>query len=170
MAEIIHFLTADSGLLTVKRSILYLIILGINLALLGFNPLAVSAGSEIQADELELTPDQVLTLKSLNQQFHRDQAQIRRKIMIKRLELKTLNTEEIKAEQVEELRREIQSLLIQAREKALFFRQEAIQVFTPRQREKISAENDLGFHCRGWLRRGGRWGMGAGRGESGTPR
>ncbi|MBI4767171.1 MAG: Spy/CpxP family protein refolding chaperone [Deltaproteobacteria bacterium] len=146
------------------RNLLYLLILGIGLGPMGFETRAVSAGPEIRADDLELTPDQAQTLKTLNQQFHREQAQIRRKIMIKRMELRTLNAEEIRADEGEELRREIQALLLQARERSLYYRQEAYQVLTPEQRKKIPVETDLGFHCGGWFRRGGRWGMGSGSG------
>jgi Spy/CpxP family protein refolding chaperone len=137
---------------------------------MGFEPLVFSAGSEVRADDLELTPDQDQTLKTLNQQFHREQAQIRKKIMIRRMELRTLNAEEIRAEKGEEIRREIQTLLLQGRERALFYRQEATQVLSPEQRKKISAETDLGFHCGGWFHRGGRWGIGTGSGGPGSSR
>lgn len=154
----------DCGVRTLIRDILYLLILGITLGPLGFPPPAVSAGPEIRADDLELTPDQVQTLKTLNQEFQREQAQIRRKVMIRRMELRTLNAEETRAGKKEEIRREIQTLLFQARERSLYFQQEAILVLTPEQRKRISVETDLGFHCGGWFRRGGRWGMGSGSG------
>ncbi len=86
--------------------------------------------------------------------------------MIRRMELRTMNAEEIRAEKGEEIRREIQSLLFQARERSLHYRQEAILVLTPEQQKRISVDTDLGFHCGGWHRRGGRWGMGAGGGGS----
>jgi hypothetical protein len=146
------------------RNFLYLLILGISLGPLGFAPPAVAAGPEIRTDDLELTPDQVQTLKTLNQEFQREQTQIRRKVMIRRMELRTLNAEEIRADKGEEIRREIQALLFQARERSLYFQQEAILVLTPEQRRRLSVETDLGFHCGGWFRRGGRWGMGTGSG------
>ena len=90
--------------------------------------------------------------------------------MIKRMELRTLNAEEIRAEKGEEIRREIQTLLIQVRERSLYYQQEATLVLTPGQRKKISVETDLGFHCGGWFRRGGRWGMGSGSGGPPTSR
>jgi Spy/CpxP family protein refolding chaperone len=155
---------ADGGVRNFIRNLLYLFILGISFGPMGFQPPAVSAGSEIRADDLELTPDQVQNLKTLNQQFQREQAQIRRKVMIKRMELRTLNAEEIRAEKGEEIRREIQALLFQARERSLYYRQEAALVLTPEQRKRLSIETDLGFHCGGWFRRGGRWGMGTGSG------
>jgi hypothetical protein len=146
------------------RPWLSLLILGLGLGPLGFAPPAVSAGPEIRTDDLELTPDQVQTLKTLNREFQREQAQIRKKVMIRRMELRTLNAEEIRADKGEEIRREIQALLFQARERSLYFQQEAILVLTPEQRNRISVETDLGFHCGGWFRRRGRWGMGTGNG------
>ena len=123
---------------------------------MGFETYSLSAGPEDRDMNLDLTPGQSQTLKNLKIQFYREQDQIRRKIMIKRMELRTLNPEEIRTDKGEEIRRQIQSLLIQARERSLFYRQEAFLVYTPEQRKKISAETDLGFHCRGWFRRGGR--------------
>jgi Spy/CpxP family protein refolding chaperone len=152
-------LIGDWGLRNFLRNILYLLIIGLSLGPPGFGLPAFSAAPEIQADDLELTPDQVQTMKTLNQQFHREQAQIRRKIMILRMELRTLNPEEVRGEEGEEIRREIQNLLIQIRERSLFYRQEAFLVLSPEQRKKISAETDLGFHCGEMFRRRGRRGM-----------
>jgi hypothetical protein len=130
-----------------------------------FNPMGGKVFSfpqdlDLGADDLELSLEQIQTLKDLKIQFQREQAQLRRKILIKRMELRTLNPEDLRADKGEEIRRQIQSLLIQARERSLFYRQEAFMVFTLEQRKKISAEADLGFHCRGFFRRGGRWGAG----------
>lgn len=121
-----------------------------------------SAEAEIRAEDLELTPDQVQTLKSLNRQFYREQAQIRKKIMVKRMEYRALSAEEFRGEKGEEIRSQIQSLLLQSRERALFYRQEAFRIYTPEQQKKISPLNDLGFHCGGGFRRGGRRGAGTG--------
>jgi len=134
---------------------------------MGFETYSLSAGPEDRDMNLDLTPGQSQTLKNLKIQFYREQDQIRRKIMIKRMELRTLNPEEIRTDKGEEIRRQIQSLLIQARERSLFYQQEAFMVYTPEQRKKISAETNLGFHCRGWFRRGGRWGAGIGSGSPG---
>lgn len=148
------------------RKLLGLLVLGISLGLAGFEPLAFSASLETRTDELMLTPDQLQTLKILTQQFNQEQVQIRRKIMIKRNELRTLTAEEIPTDKGEAIRREIQTLLFQARERSLFYREAAFSILTPEQRKKISAEADLGFHCGGLFRHRGRWGMGPGSGGS----
>jgi hypothetical protein len=127
---------------------------------MGFETCSFSAGPEDREVNLDLTPGQIQELNDLKAQFRREEEQIRKKIMIKRMEFRTLNPEELKSDKGEEIRRQIQSLLFQARERSLFYRQEALMVYTPEQRKKISAEADLGFHCRGWFHRGGRWGGG----------
>jgi len=130
---------------------------------MGFETYSFSADLENRDDDLELTSGQIQTLKELKTQFRRELAQIRKKIRIKRIELKTLTHEEYRAEKWEELKREIQSLMLQARERALFYQKEALMVFTPEQQKKIPAEFNLGFHCGGWFRRGGRWRTGTDR-------
>lgn len=127
---------------------------------MGFETFCFSASPEERDLNVELTPAQVQELNDLKAQFHREEEQIRQKIMVKRMEFRTLNPEELKSEKGEEIRRQIQSLMFQARERSLFYRQQAFMVYTPEQRRKISAEADLGFHCRGWFQRGGRWGAG----------
>jgi hypothetical protein len=152
----------------VGNFLLYLLIIGISLGPMGFETSSFSAGPEDRDVNLDLTPGQIQELNDLKAQFRREEEQIRKKIMMKRMEFRTLNPEELKSDQGEEIRRQIQSLLLQARERSLFYRQEAFMVFTPEQRKKISAETDLGFHCRGWFHRGGRWGTGTGSGEPGS--
>ena len=129
--------------------------IGIILSPIGGEVFPFPPDREIGTDDLELTSEQSQTLQDLKVQFHREQAKIRRKIMIKRMELRTLNSEDLRAYKGEEIRRQIQSLLFQVRERSLFYRQEAYMIFTPEQRKKISSESDLGFHCGGWFRRGG---------------
>ncbi len=85
--------------------------------------------------------------------------------MMKRMELRTLTPEENKGERGEELRRQIQTLLIQVRERSLFYHQEALKVLTPEQRKQIPPETDLGFQCdMGFRGRGMGMGMGRGMG------
>ena len=142
--------------------------LGVSLSPIGIGIFPFPSDREIRADDLGLTSGQIQTLKELKIQFHREMAQIRKKMMIKRMELRTLTYEEYKAEKGEEIRREIQSLMLQARERSLFYRHEAFGVFTPDQQKKIAAESDLGFHCGRWFHRGGRWGTGTGKGRPDT--
>ena len=155
---------ADWGLRIFIKSILYLFMIGVFLGSMGFETYSFSAGLENRDQDLELTSGQIQTLKELKSQFRRELAQIRKKIMIKGIELKTLTHEEYQAEKGEELKREIQSLMLQARERSLFYQKGAFMVFTTEQQKKIPAESNLGFHCGGWFRRGGRWGAGTGRG------
>ena len=142
------------------------LIIGMTLSLVGVS--TFSLGQEIRADDLRLTPGQIQTLSELRIQFHQETIQIRKKVMLKRMELRTLTHEESRTEKGEEIRREIQSLMVQARERSLFYRQEAFGVFTPDQQKKIAAESDLGFHCGRWFHRGGRWGTGTGKGRPDT--
>ena len=141
---------------------IYLLTIMISLGPMGFETSSFSAGPEELDVNLDLTPGQIQELNDLKVQFRREEEQIRKKIMIKRMEFRTLNPEELKSDKGEEIRRQIQSLMFQARERSLFYRQEAFMVYTPEQRKKISAETDLGFHCRGWFHQGGRWGGGTG--------
>jgi len=120
--------------------------------------------SESWSANLNLTAEQNRILKDLKIQFRQEESQIQKKMMIRRMELRTLPSGELNGEKGEELRRQIQSLLLQARERALFFQQEALNVLTPEQKKKLPLESDLGFRCRGMFRRGGGPGMGTGRG------
>ena len=145
----------------VKKIIYFLWIIGLGLHLVGSEALSAPPDPEIWAEKLNLLPEQVQTLKDLRGRFRQELIQNRKKIMIKRLELRTLTPEEYKGEKGEELRREIQSLYLQARERSLFYQQEALRIFTPEQREKLFSEMDLGFHCG----RGLPWGKGPGMGR-----
>jgi hypothetical protein len=151
----------------VGNFLLYFIIIVISLGPMGVETCFSSAGPEGRDMNLDLTPGQVQALKDLNVQFYREQSQLREKIIIKRMEARNLSPDDFRGEKGEEIRSQIQSFLFQVRERSLFYRQEAFKVLTPEQRKKISTETDLGFHCRGWLRRGGRWGAGSGSGGPG---
>lgn len=113
------------------------------------------------SENLNLTPEQVQSLKEIKNRFRLEEVQIRKKIMMKRMELRTLTPEESRGEPGEELRRKIQALLFQGRERSLFYHQEALKVLTPEQQKKLPSDADLGFQCRMGF---GRGGMGMGRG------
>jgi hypothetical protein len=103
-------------------------------------------------------------LNDLQRQFRQELAQFRKKIMLKRMEFRTMTSEEFKGEKGEESRRLILSLMILARERSLVYQKEALAVLTPDQQKKLPAETDLGFHCQGLFRWGGGLGRGAGQG------
>ncbi|MGC1401863.1 MAG: Spy/CpxP family protein refolding chaperone [Thermodesulfobacteriota bacterium] len=149
----------------VKKIICFLWIVGLGLHLAGIEALSASPNPEPWAENLNLTPEQAQNLKELKSRFHQESAQGRKKIMMKRMELRTLTPEENKGETGEALRRQIQSLLLQAHERSLFYYQEALKVFTPEQREKLSPETDLGFRPGMGFRRGMGPGMGHGMGQ-----
>lgn len=110
------------------------------------------------ADDLDLTPQQVAAMKELQKEFQLEQQEILQRIREARLELKTLNREEYRGEKGEILREEIRNLMLRARERSLYYRQRALGLLTPEQRDKIPPESSLGFHCRGPYFRGG-WGQ-----------
>lgn len=138
--------------------------IGASLCPRGVGAFPPSRGPDRWAENLNLTSEQAQTLKDLQRQFRREQAQIRKKIMLKRLELRTLTPEELREDKGDEARRQIQSQMLQARERALVYQKEALAVLTPEQQKNLPAETDLGFHCGGWFSRGGGLGMGRGRG------
>lgn len=121
-----------------------------------------SGGPDRWAENLNLTSEQAQTLKDLHRQFRQELIQIRKNIMLLRMELRTLTSEELRRDKGDEARRQIQSQMLQARERALVYQKEALEVLTPEQQKKLPAETDLGFHCGGWFRRGGGLGMGRG--------
>jgi Spy/CpxP family protein refolding chaperone len=118
---------------------------------------------------LDLAPEQLRLLRDLRGQFTTEERGIRKKMMHKRMELMTLSPEDFKGEKGEDLRRQIQSLLLQARDRVLFYQQEALNVLTPEQKKRLPPDFDLGFRCRGWFHQGGHSGMGMGMGK-GRPR
>jgi Spy/CpxP family protein refolding chaperone len=114
---------------------------------------------------LDLTPEQGRLLKDLRRQFALEEKGIHKTMMHKRMELMTLPSEDFKGEKGEDLRHQIQALMLQARERALFYQQEALTLLTPEQKKKLPPDFDLGFRCRGWFRQGGGSGMGMGMGR-----
>jgi Spy/CpxP family protein refolding chaperone len=145
---------------------LFLVLLSLMMIL----PVSLPGASPPPEDEpawtaLDLAPEQVRLLKDLRVQFTTEERGIRKKMMHRRMELMTLSPEDFKGEKGEDLRRQIQSLMLQARDRALFYQQEALNVLTPEQKKKLPPDFDLGFRCRGWFRQGGHSGMGMGMGK-----
>jgi Spy/CpxP family protein refolding chaperone len=119
---------------------------------------------------LDLTPEQGRLIRDLKAQFRQEEKEIRKKMMLKRMELVTLSPGEFRGEKGEDLRRQLQALMLQARERALSYQQQALSILTPEQKKKLPPDSDLGFHCQGWSRGGGPGtgmgrGMGRGRGN-----
>jgi Spy/CpxP family protein refolding chaperone len=148
----------------VKKIIGFLWIMGLVLHLAGVEAFSASPNPEAWAENLNLTPEQVQSLKELKSRFHQELTPVRKGIMMKRMELRTLTPEENKGERGEELRRQIQSLLLQAQERSLYYHQEALKVFTPEQLKNLPLDSDLGFRPGMGFRRGMGPGMGHGMG------
>ena len=159
--------------MTSKSGFRYFFLLGILLTFwgIGITPICSAAPWEDQTvwSGLNLTPEQGRFLQNLMIQFNQEEKEIRRNMMGKRMELKTLSPEEFRGEKGEELRRQLQALMFRARERALYYQQEALSILTPEQRKKLPPDCQLGFHCPNWFRRGGGPGMGMGRGR-GNPK
>jgi Spy/CpxP family protein refolding chaperone len=149
-------------MVTIVKVIFSFLVIGIALNPIRVGAFPSSGGPYSWGENLSLTPEQTQTLKDLQRQFRQELAQFRNKIMLKRMELRTMTSEEFKGEKGEESRRLMQSLMMQARERSLVYQKEALAVLTPEQKKKLPAETDLGFQCRGWLRRGGGMGRGSG--------
>ena len=151
--------------LILKKTIICLWIIGISLNTTAIGAYHLSRGQERWTEDLNLTSEQIQNLKDLQIRFRQELAQIRKKIIITRMELRTLTPEEFKGDKGEEFRLQIQSLLLQARERSLVYQKEALTVLTPEQRGKLSSGSHLGFHCGRWFRGGGGPGMGSGKGS-----
>ena len=76
-----------------------------------------------------------------------------------RWELRTLSEEEFQGVRGEEIRRDLQALFLNGRERALAVQSEALKILRADQKEKLPAGSDLGFRC--------QWGslMGGGSGR-----
>jgi hypothetical protein len=151
-------------MVTIVKIIFSFLVIGIALNPIRVGAFPSSGGPDHWAENLSLTSEQTQTLKDLQRQFRQELAQFRKKIMLKRMELRTMTSGEFKGEKGEEFRRLIQTLMIQARERSLVYQKEALTVLTPEQQKKLPTETDLGFHCRGWFRWGGGLGRGPGQG------
>jgi Spy/CpxP family protein refolding chaperone len=127
-----------------------------------------SAHQENWAKHLQLSAEQVQVLRAIQRQYRQELVQINHKVMLKRIELKSLNQEEFMGENGEELRRQIQTLRIRARERSLVYQKEALAILTPEQQKKLPPDCTMGFYCREWMPRGGM-GRGMGRSLPGPP-
>lgn len=151
-----------------KKIISFLFVMGLALGLSGVEVDCAFPDMGPWSENLNLTPEQVQSLKEIKNRFRLEEVQIRKKIMMKRMELRTLTPEESRGEPGEELRRKIQALLFQGRERSLYYHQEALKVLTPEQQKKLPSDADLGFQCRMGFGRGGMgMGRGMGRGRRG---
>jgi hypothetical protein len=108
---------------------------------------------------LNLTDEQAQAFQELRHRFRQELIQIRKKMADKRLELRTLSEEESQGVRGEEIRKDLQALLLNGREKALVYQSEALKILRADQKEKLPAGSDLGFRCH-W---GSLLGGGAGR-------
>ncbi len=114
-----------------------------------------------------LTEVQWQSLNALRAEFQKEMIELRKKIMVRRMELHTLSPEERRGEKGEALRGELRQLMTQTRERALFYEQEAMKLMTPEQWERFQAQPPPGFPCRGRVRYG-RSGSAASGGEQAT--
>ena len=149
----------------VKKIICFLLVIGMGLSLAGIEAFSAPPNREPWTEKLNLTSEQVQAFKDLRGRFRQELIQIQKKIMLLRLELRTLTAEEIRGEREDENRRQIQALLLQTRERSLFYQQEALRILTPDQREKLPPETDMGFQCGRWFPWGKGPGMGRGMGR-----
>jgi Heavy-metal resistance len=109
---------------------------------------------------LNLTDDQAQAFQELRTRFGQEMIQVRKKMASKRLELRTLSEEEFHGPRGEEIRRDLQALFLEGRERALVYQAEALKILRAEQKEKLPPGSDLGFRCQ-W---GGVMGGGPGRG------
>jgi hypothetical protein len=105
---------------------------------------------------LDLTVDQTQAFQELRIRFRQEMMQIRKKMASRRLELRTLSEEELQGVRGEEIRKDLQTLFLNSRERALVYQFEALKILRPDQKEKLPAGSDLGFRCSwGFLMGGG---------------
>jgi hypothetical protein len=103
--------------------------------------------SESGADTLNLTDDQAQAFQELRNRFRQEMIQVRKKMASKRLELRTLSEEAFQGVRGEEIRKDLQALFLNGRERALVYQSEAIKILRADQKEKLPAGSDLGFRC-----------------------
>ncbi len=103
--------------------------------------------SEIGSLNLNLTDDQAQTIQELRNRFRQEMIQIRKRMASKRLELRTLSEEEFQGVRGEEIRKDLQALFLNGRERALVYQSEALKILREDQKEKLPAGSDMGFRC-----------------------
>ena len=96
---------------------------------------------------LNLTDEQTQAFQELRNRFRQEMIQVRKKMGSKRLELRTLSEEELQGLRGEEIRRDLQALFLNGRERALVYQSEALKILRADQKEKLPAGSDLGFRC-----------------------
>jgi hypothetical protein len=102
---------------------------------------------EGEPKNLNLTDDQAQAFQELRIRFRQEMIQVQKKMASKRLELRTLSEEEFQGVRGEEIRKELQALFLNGRERALVFQSEALKILRADQKEKLPAGSDLGFRC-----------------------
>jgi hypothetical protein len=125
--------------------------------------------SETGSANLKLTDDQAQAFQELRNRFRQDMIQIRKKMASKRLELRTLSEEEFQGVRGEEIRKDLQALFLNGRERALVYQSEALKILRADQKEKLPAGSDLGFRCHWGPFRGGGPGRDSRRNPSAPP-
>ncbi len=115
--------------------------------------------SENESLNLNLSDDQAQAFQELRNRFRQEMIQVRKKMALKRLELRTLSEEELQSVRGEEIRKDLQTLFLNGRERALVYQSEALKILRADQKERLPAGSDMGFRC--------PWGsfMGAGPGR-----
>jgi len=96
---------------------------------------------------LNLTNEQAQAFQELRNRFSQEMIQFRKKMASKRLELRTLSEEEFQGVRGEEIRKDLQALFLNGRERALVVQSEALKILRADQKEKLPAGSDLGFRC-----------------------
>ena len=96
---------------------------------------------------LNLTDDQAQAFQELRNRFRQELIQVRKKMARLRWELRTLSEEEFQGVRGEEIRRDLQALFLNGRERALAVQSEALKILRADQKEKLPAGSDLGFRC-----------------------
>ena len=96
---------------------------------------------------LNLTDDQAQAFQELRNRFSQEMIQVRKKMASKRLELRTLSEEEFQGVRGEEIRKDLQALFLNGRERALVVQSQALKILRSDQKEKLPAGSDLGFRC-----------------------
>jgi hypothetical protein len=109
---------------------------------------------------LNLTDDQAQAFQDLRNRFRQEMIQVRKKMASKRLELRTLSEEESQGVRGEEIRRDLQALLLNGRERALVYQSEALKILRSDQKERLPAGSDMGFRCHWGFFMGGGPGRG----------
>ena len=116
--------------------------------------------SENGSANLNLTDDQAQAFQELRNRFRQEMILIRKKMASKRLELRTLSEEELQGVRGEEIRKDLQALFLNGRERALVYQSEALKILRADQKEKLPPGSDMGFRCHWGSLMGGGHGRG----------